>query len=92
MPGAHASPGQPLLDGFADRVDLRLALARTQQKIIRKRPGAAQVQHRDVHGLLILSRFHSPINFRAESVVRHRYRACPKMYASTRAGTSPWMF
>src|ERR1700751_5669848 len=80
---------EPLFNGFANGLNLRLAIARAEQKIFGERADARQFQHRNVHGLLVLSRFDGPANFGAQRNVGHRYRACPRMYSSTRAGTSP---
>src|SRR5580704_906249 len=78
-----------LFDRLADSLDLRLALPGTKEEIFRECAGAGKIQHRDVHGLFVLSRFHGRANFGAKGVECHRYRACSRMYSSTRAGTSP---
>ena len=58
---------QPFLDRFADGLDLRLAAPRsTAENIRRTQSVAGEFQHRDVHGLLVLSRFHGPPNFGAK--------------------------
>ena len=78
---------QPLFDGSGNGQDLRRALPRGQKKIFRERAGKLHYDH--VQGLFLLSRFNGRANFGREGIEVHRYRACFKMYSSTRAGTSP---
>src|SRR5580704_11680299 len=78
-----------LFNGLANGLNLWLALPGAQQKIFGERAGAGKIEDRDVHGLFILSRFHGRANLGAKGVSCHRYRACSRMYSSTRAGTSP---
>jgi len=84
---------EPLLNCLADRTQLRLALSRTQQKVFGEGASPLKPQHSNVASVLFLRRFHSETDFRAKrrKVQRHihRYRACLRMYSSTRAGTSP---
>src|SRR5579862_1054528 len=78
---------EPLFDGPGDGQDLRRALPRGQKKIFRE--GAGKLHYDHVHGLFLLSRFNGRANFGRKDIGVHWYRACFKMYSSTRAGTSP---
>src|ERR1700751_2696836 len=48
---------EPLFNGFANGLNLRLAIPRAEKKIFGDRPAPRQFQHRNVYGLLVLSRF-----------------------------------
>ena len=63
---------QPLFDGLANRLNLRLAGAGAKQKIIRECAGTGKVQDGNVQSLLFLSGFHSQKDFGIERVKGHR--------------------
>jgi hypothetical protein len=72
MRDAAAGSMQSLFDSFADGLNLRLAGAGTEQKIIGERTGAREVQDGYVQSLFFLSGFHGQQDFGIERVKGHR--------------------
>ena len=72
MRGAAAVAMQLFFNGLADSLNLRLAGAGAQQKIIGERAGAGKVQDGNVQSLFFLSGFHSQQDFGIERVKGHR--------------------
>src|SRR4029077_12419856 len=62
MQQPHPVPVQAFVDCVADRLNLRRTGAGAQQKIFNERAGARELQRRNIHGLLVLSRFYGPAN------------------------------
>src|SRR5271170_7598119 len=89
MRRAHAMALKLFFDGLGDCLQLRMALPRAQRKVLSKGHVGRKFQHRNIRRLLFLGRRDSPLNFGTKGFEVHRYRACPRMYSSTCAGTSP---
>ena len=89
MRQANALAPEALFDGVANGLNLRVAASRSEQKIFGE--SAVEFQDSDIQGLFFLGRFDCPANFGMKVFQFHRYKACPRMYSTTGAGTSPWI-